>query len=290
MHLLDSGVPALENAIIPNRNTESASRESSASRGHDPSWFGWLKGLLPGQNRNSNSSNASSQAKFQNIWISREAGSGSDLIANQVANRLGWTIYNEEIIDIISRRMQVSPELVKTLDELAPGMIQDWILPLREHHYAPQETYLEHLEHLIQEVGKLGNAVIVGRGAGFVLPHDRTLRIRLVAPISNRAARLADRMGVSHRTAKRAVKDLDRRRRQFDWALYRRESNDPHNYHMTLDTTALGIPMCADLITLAILRGLPSGQTLSGQRVVNVNARGADQPDVVVIDPRKNDD
>lgn len=275
----------MDNAIIPTRNSDSGRSESSRNRVSDSSWFGWLKSFLPGYRRNNYSSSQLPQAKFTNVWISREAGSGSDMIANQVASRLGWTIYNEEIVEIIARRMQVSSELVRTLDELAPGMIQDWLLPLREHHYAPQETYLEHLEHLIHEVGKLGDAVIVGRGAGYLLPADRTLRVRLVAPLSNRSARLADRMGVSQRTARRAAKDLDRRRRQFDWSLYRKESNDPHNYHMTLDSTALGIQLCTDLITLAIIRGLPSGQTTSS-RVVNVDARGGDQPvDVVIIDP-----
>ena len=184
--------------------------------------------------------------------------------------------------------MQVAPDLVKSLDELAPGMIQDWLLPLREQHYAPQETYLEHLEHLIQEVGRVGDAVIVGRGAGFLLPADRTLRVRIVAPLSNRASRLSDRMGVSVRTARRAARDLDRRRRQFDWALYRKESDDPHNYHMTLDSTALGIPICVDLITLAIVKGFPSGQYASS-RVVNVDARGPDQSCVIVVDSKSPD-
>lgn len=278
----------MDNAIIPTRDSGSGRVDAGhRSQAHsDNSWFTWLRGFLPGQNRNSFSGGQSPQARFTNVWISREAGSGSDLIAHQVADRLGWTIYNEEIVEIISRRMQISPDLVRTLDELAPGMIQDWLLPLREHHYAPQETYLEHLEHLLHEVGKLGDAVIVGRGAGFLLPPERTLRIRLVAPLSNRSARLADRMGVSQRTARRAAKDLDRRRRQFDWSLYRKNSDDPLNYHMTLDTTALGIPLCTDLITLAIIRGLPAGQATSSSGVVNVDARGADQPDVVIIDPR----
>ncbi len=254
----------------------------------DQGWLGWLKGFTTRQNRSAKGDPNTPQPRFNTVWISREAGAPADIIARQVADRLRWVVYNEEVIEVISRRMQVAPELVKSLDELAPGMIQDWLLPLREQHYAPQETYLEHLEHLIQEVGRVGEAVIVGRGAGFLLPADRTLRVRIVAPLSNRASRLSDRMGISVRTARRVARDLDRRRRQFDWALYRKESDDPHNYHMTLDSTALGIPICVDLITLAIVKGFPSGQYASS-RVVNVDARGPDQSCVIVDDSKPQD-
>jgi len=273
----------MDNATLPQIGMNQAGPGTSTSS--DQGWIGWLKGLLPRQNRASKGDSNAPQAKFNTVWLNREAGSGADIIARQVAERLRWAVYNEEVVEVISRRMQVAPDLVKSLDELAPGMIQDWLLPLREQHYAPQETYLEHLEHLIQEVGRVGDAVIVGRGAGFLLPADRTLRVRITAPLSNRASRLSDRMGVSVRTARRAARDLDRRRRQFDWALYRKESDDPHNYHMTLDSTALGIPICVDLITLAIVKGFPSGQYASS-RVVNVDARGSDQTCVIVVDSK----
>lgn len=273
----------MDNATLSQIGMNQAGPGTSTSS--DQGWIGWLKGLLPRQNRASKGDSNAPQAKFNTVWLNREAGSGADIIARQVAERLRWAVYNEEVVEVISRRMQVAPDLVKSLDELAPGMIQDWLLPLREQHYAPQETYLEHLEHLIQEVGRVGDAVIVGRGAGFLLPADRTLRVRITAPLSNRASRLSDRMGVSVRTARRAARDLDRRRRQFDWALYRKESDDPHNYHMTLDSTALGIPICVDLITLAIVKGFPSGQFASS-RVVNVDARGSDQTCVIVVDSK----
>lgn len=276
----------MDNATLPQPIDERIeSSRLNRAKPADTGWLGWLKGFLTGAKRQSKRGLDTPQARFNAVWLSREAGSGANIIARQVADRLNWAIYNEEIIEIISRRMQVSQEMVKSLDELAPGMIQDWLLPLREQHYAPQETYLEHLEHLVQEVGRVGDAVIVGRGAGFLLPADRTLRVRLVAPLPNRAGRLAERMNTSVRSARRAAQDLDRRRRQFDWALYRKESDDPHNYHMTLDTTALGIPMCADLITLAVIRGLPAG-SFTTNRVVNTEPReaSANSAQAVIID------
>ena len=33
-------------------------------------------------------------------------------------------------------------------------MVQDWLLPLREEYYAPQEAYLDHLAKLIEAIGR----------------------------------------------------------------------------------------------------------------------------------------
>ena len=142
-----------------------------------------------------------------------------------------------------------------------PAPVQDWLLPLREEHYAPQEAYLDHLAKLIEAIGRAGESVIVGRGAGFMLPRETTLSIRIIAPLRFRALRLAERMGVSVRTARRAAKDLDRRRSQFDRTMHRMVSADPHNYDMVLDTHSLGLDIVTEVIVRAIQTGLPGAMT-----------------------------
>ena len=58
---------------------------------------------------------------------------------------LGWKVYDEELVEAIAHRMGSPIDEVRALDELAPSMVQDWLLPLREEYYAPQEAYLDHL-------------------------------------------------------------------------------------------------------------------------------------------------
>ena len=64
-------------------------------------------------------------------------------------------------------------------------------------------------------------------------------------------------MGVSVRTARRAARDLDRRRSQFDRTMHRMVSADPHNYDMVLDTHSLGLDIVTEVIVRAIQAGLP---------------------------------
>ncbi len=100
---------------------------------------------------------------------------GAGALARLLGQRLGWKVYDHELIEAIAHRMGQTIDEVQALDELAPSMVQDWLLPLREEYYAPQEAYLDHLAKLIEAIGRAGDSILVGRGAGFMLPRETTL-------------------------------------------------------------------------------------------------------------------
>jgi cytidylate kinase len=81
--------------------------------------------------------------------------------------------------------------------------------------------------------------------------------VRIVAPVKFRAERLAERMGVSVRTARRAARDLDRRHNQFERTMYRVDPVDPHNYDLVIDSQSLSLPIAAELIVRAVEAGQP---------------------------------
>ncbi|HEX8203141.1 MAG TPA: cytidylate kinase-like family protein [Isosphaeraceae bacterium] len=197
--------------------------------------------------------------RFRNLCISREAGAGGGLIGRLVATRLDWKLYNHEILEAIAHRMEVTAEEVEALDELAPSAIQDWLLPLREEYYAPQEAYLDHLAKLIEAIGRAGESVLVGRGSGYMLPRDEILSVRIIAPPRARAQHLAERMGVSVRTARMAVRDLDRRRARFARTMFRVDPADPHLYDLVLDSHSLSMPVAVEILVRAIQAGRPQG-------------------------------
>jgi cytidylate kinase len=240
--------------------TESMSTEGTdRSLGGRQSWpaffVRWLFGL--GEERRQPALSSIPAARFQNICISREAGAGAGQLAKLVGAGLGWKVYDEELVEAIAHRMGSPIEEVRALDELAPSMVQDWLLPLREEYYAPQEAYLDHLAKMIEAIGRAGESVLVGRGAGFMLPRDTTLSVRVIAPIKARAQRMAERMGVSPRTARRAARELDRRRAAFDRTMHRANPNDPHHFDLILNTEALGLEIAAEVIVATVRSGRP---------------------------------
>jgi cytidylate kinase len=244
----------------------SSNQTSGRGSGGIQSWpqsvVRWLFGM--GEDERQPAAAPVAVARFQNICISREAGSGAGALARMVGQGLGWKVYDEELVEAIAHRMELPIDDVRALDEQAPSMVQDWLLPLREEYYAPQEAYLDHLAKLIEAIGRAGESILVGRGAGFMLPRDTTLSLRVVAPLRVRAQRLGERMGVSVRTARRAARDLDRRRAQFDRTMHRADPTDPHNFDMVLDSHSLSLEMAAEIIVHAVVAGRPDASAPAG--------------------------
>ena len=239
----------------PEQNITGEDRESAGVRAWPKRVARWLFGGASG--REEPRGEVVPVARFQNICVSREAGAGAGTISRLVGTRLDWKVYDHEILEAIASRMEMPTEEVRAFDELSPSVVQDWILPLREEHYAPQEAYLDHLAKLVEAIGRAGESIIVGRGAAFLLPRETTLRVRVIAPLKFRAERLAERMGVSVRTARRAARDLDRRRNQFERTMYRVDANDPHNYDVVLESHSLGVAIAAEMIIRAVEAGQP---------------------------------
>ena len=65
----------MDNATLPQIGMNQAGPGTSTSS--DQGWIGWLKGLLPRQNRASKGDSNAPQAKFNTVWLNREAGSGA---------------------------------------------------------------------------------------------------------------------------------------------------------------------------------------------------------------------
>lgn len=254
----------------------SSTEDPGSPAGRHHLWPDFLSRWIFGRADEERSPRAASgdSARFQNICISREAGAGAGAIARMVGKRLGWKVYDEDLIEAIAHRMGVPLDEVRSLDELAPSVVQDWLLPLREEYYAPQEAYLDHLAKLIEAIGRAGESILVGRGANFMLPRESTLMVRIVAPLKVRAVRLAERMGVSVRTARRAARDLDRRRLQFDRTMHRAQGNDPHNYDMVLESHSLGLDIATEVIVRAVELGRPRGGAIGPLLLTTAPDRG----------------
>jgi cytidylate kinase len=242
-------------AAATSRISEGAEHRGGGRQGWPQFFVRWLFGM--GEEHRQPTRSSIPSARFQNICISREAGAGAGQLAKLVGQGLGWKVYDDELVEAIAHRMGSPIEEVRALDELAPSMVQDWLLPLREEYYAPQEAYLDHLAKLIEAIGRAGESILVGRGAGFMLPRETTLSVRVIAPLKVRAQRLGERMGVSPRTARRAARDLDRRRAQFDRTMHRANPKDPHNFDLVLNTEGLGLEIAAEIIMSAVKAGQP---------------------------------
>src|SRR5262249_8013730 len=100
-------------------------------------------------------------------------------------------------------------------------------------------------------LGAQGRVVLIGRGAGFLLPRETTLHARLVAPFEDRVAYMSQCLRLTLDEAHERVRLRDARRSEYLSAYLHRTQADVYGYDLILNTSSLGEALCAELITQA---------------------------------------
>jgi cytidylate kinase len=94
--------------------------------------------------------------------------------------------------------------------------------------------------------------VIIGRGAGFVLPSESTLHVRIIAPRNERIRYLGDWMRLPPGEAEVEVNARDQARDQFLKQLHDGDPHDPLLYDITLNSSRLGVEACTEIVVNAV--------------------------------------
>ncbi len=186
------------------------------------------------------------------ITLSREPGSGGKLVAQAVAERLGLDLFHHDLIHSMAADADTSARVIRTLDEKGVSMLEDWVsAAISERHLWPDQ-YGQVMMRVIGTIARHGKAIIVGRGANFVLPPENRLRLRIIAPLEWRVKCVANAFGVSMKEARRRVLHTESDRRAFVRKYYHSDIRDPLNYDMILNTGTLSVDAAAAAICSAV--------------------------------------
>jgi cytidylate kinase len=186
------------------------------------------------------------------VTISREPGSGGRIIAQKLAAKLNVEVFHQEVLHEMARRAEVSEQMLATMDQRGLSILEDWISSLvYDRHMWPDE-YLKHLMNVIGTIGKHGGAVVVGRGANFILPPEQRFRVRITAPQRFRIRKVAHEFTLSEDDARRRVIKTESDRKAFIRKYFNADIADPDNYDLTINTKNLGVDPAADLIAAAL--------------------------------------
>jgi len=117
--------------------------------------------------------------------------------------------------------------------------------------HTPERFQLE-TERRIREEADAGGAVLLGRAAALVLAgRPGVLHVRLDGPSEARAARAAERRGISVEEAEGHLRETDRAREAYVRHFYGADPRDPAHYHLVLDSTAITPEACVAAICTA---------------------------------------
>jgi cytidylate kinase len=192
------------------------------------------------------------------ITIDREYGSGGSEIAQAVAQRLGWKLWDQALTDEIAREMDCPSRTVEEHEEKRDSLQYRLLKSFMRGSFegslnAPRlklvdaDCIREVAQKVVLAAAQAGNAVIVGRGSAYHL-RDRAdaFHVFVYAPFGEKVRRLQAR-GKSETEASELAETVDRERAEYIRKYFDIEWPDRHYFHLMVNS-ALGDDMAVDAI------------------------------------------
>jgi cytidylate kinase len=160
------------------------------------------------------------------ITVEREFGSGGADIARELAERLGWKLYDHLLTDEIARLMDCDCRVVEAREEhndpLRYRLFKAFMRGSFEgSQNAPRLKMVDAdcirmaAERVVTAAAKNGNAVIVGRGSAYYLREiPDTFHVFVYAPFEEKVRRLCTK-GHSEEEAAELAETVDRDRAAY---------------------------------------------------------------------------
>ena len=190
------------------------------------------------------------------VTVSSQLGSGGVELATSVAMRLGWQSFNKELLQAIASRMDARERVLSRLDGHATGALQDYLDHLFVPGYPGRPAYLREMLGVLWTVAREGHAVIVGRGANWLLDSSHGLRVRVVAPAGMRAERLIRRETLSAAEAQRRIKADDADRAAFIRQTFQQDIDDALGYDLVINRGTLEHEAAVESVLAGLVRKL----------------------------------
>ena len=204
---------------------------------------------------------------FRLITIEREYGCGGGAIAAQLAEQLGWKLWDHLLTEEIARIANVDCSAVMRCDERMDSRLHRLAKSFWRGSYERNSAALGNqvfdtdcmmsmMQEIVDGIAREGNAVVVGRGAPYFLrSRADTFRVFLYAPREEKVRRLIS-SGTSLEEADELVDTVDRERMAFIKHYFNADWPTRSLYHLMINTVVGDENVVTTILeTMALLQG-----------------------------------
>ena len=200
------------------------------------------------------------------ITISRQFGAGGKTIGQKVAEKLGYTFIDEDIIQIIAEKAKVSPGWVESVEKEAGGRLSRIVTKLvsrslvdkvlkDEYGYIDEQIYIDYLVVIIAQMAEEGNVVFIDRGSQYILNDlPDSFHILLINSFANRVNFMMDRYEMNQQHATQVVKSEERRRTNLYRKIGKQDFDQPELYHMVINMAKVDLEDAVQMILRMVTR------------------------------------
>lgn len=192
------------------------------------------------------------------ITFSREPGSGGKPIASLVAKKLGFKLYDKQLVNKVSEKMKKSSKIISKVDERKRSGMMDVVQNMLNPDYVSDETYFRNMCQEMLKIAQKGKCILIGRGANFITPDAYGLQVQVVAPYRVRVARAIEHEHYDFAKAREVIREVSADREGFVRQYFGKDIYAPKYYDITINTTFYSIEAAANLIIDAYKAKFPN--------------------------------
>lgn len=182
------------------------------------------------------------------IAISRETGAHGSEIARQLGEQLGWEVLDKGLLDYMAQRYHLSHAMLECVDETTHSWLWDVFGKWFDRQLVSQTEYVAHLGPIVLTAARHASMVFVGRGAQFLLPREKGVSARIVAPLEYRLQTTMESRRCSRRAARAYIECTDSGRRDFIRQYFHHDVDDPDLYDVVLNMGNLDVHAAVNVV------------------------------------------
>lgn len=182
------------------------------------------------------------------IAIGREAGSGGQDIAMDLAERFDLPLYDKRILDQIAAEHNADPETLKRYDE--KPRFRGVSRTVKGFNNSPHEQVARMQFDFLSKKAEEGESFIVlGRcGDEILRKYDNLISIFVLADIAFKKHRIMNHEGIDEAETLERMARIDRLRKYYHNQYSRGQWGDSGNYDLCIDSGKLGIQKTTDVL------------------------------------------
>ena len=198
------------------------------------------------------------------ITIARQFGAGGKKLGTLVAEKLGFTLIDEEIVEMVAMKANVS---VDTVDAIAQETGNEGYLtrimtklgPFRKGYvqvsmeekpgYIDGNLYLSLLHKVIPQIAEQDNVVILGRGGQYILAeHANTYHYLMIADMEQRIHFMMENYQLDRKQAQLVVEKQRKRRLNLYRYFGRTDYDQPGLYDMVFNMNRVKLEEAVQIV------------------------------------------
>lgn len=187
------------------------------------------------------------------ITISRTFGSGGRMIGTKLAEKLGYSCYDKNLLKLLSEKTGISEQGLMSADEKLPQKILDHYVPSRVTDYNTSLYLFKMESQLIRELAEKECCVFIGRLADWILKDRKdVLNVFITAPDDDRVAHIMETEGVTEAQAQKLMMQIDKMRNNYYSYFTDRKWQHTKDRDLIINSSLLGIDGTAGMLEYII--------------------------------------